>query len=108
MSSKEQRRAWVLSRVEAEEMGVAEAARLLGLSERSVRRLRARMRQDGPAGLVHGNRGRANPRRLDEATRTAILELVEATYFDVNDAHLIELLAEQEGVHIGRVTLRRM
>ena len=72
MSSKEQRRTWVLSRVEAGELGTAEAARLLGLTTRSVRRLRARLRRDGPAGLVHGNRGRANPRRLDAATRARI------------------------------------
>ena len=108
MSGKEQRRAWVLSRVEAEEMSVAEAARLLGLSERSIRRLRSRMRRGGPAGLVHGNRGRASPRRLPEATRARILELVRETYFDVNDSHLAELLAEREGIEIGRVTLRRL
>jgi transposase len=108
MSGREQRRAWVLSRVEAGEMGMAEAARLLGLSERSVRRLRARMRQDGPAGLVHGNRGRASPRRVPAATRARILALVEATYADVNDTHLAELLAEREGIEVGRVTLRRL
>ena len=108
MSSKEQRRAWVLSRVEAEEMTVAGAARLLGLSERSIHRLRARMRRDGPAGLVHGNRGRASPRRLPEATRERILELVEATYADVNDTHLAELLAEREDITVSRLSLRRL
>jgi transposase len=108
MSRREQRRAWVLSRVEAEEMGVAEAARLLGLSERSVRRLRTRMRRDGPAGLVHGNRGRASPQRLPEATRARILELVDTTYADVNDTHLADLLAEREGIEVSRVTLRRV
>ena len=108
MSSKEQRRAWVLSRVEAEEMNVAEAARLLGLTERSIRRLRVRMGRDGPAGLVHGNRGRISPRRLPEATKDRILGLVETTYFDVNDSHLAELLAEREGIEVSRVTLRRI
>ena len=108
MSAREQRRAWVLSRVEAEEIGMAEAARLLDLTERSVRRLRARMAREGPAGLVHGNRGRASPRRLAQATRERILELVETTYFDVNDTHLTELLAEREGIELSRVTLRRL
>jgi transposase len=108
MSRREQRRAWVLSRVEAEEMSVPEAARLLGLTERSIRRLRERMRRAGPAGLVHGNRGRDSPRRLPEAARTRILELAEATYFDVNDSHLAELLAEREGIEVSRVTLRRL
>ena len=108
MSKREQRRAWVLSRVEAEEMGVAEAAGLLGLTERSIRRLRVRLAAQGPAGLVHGNRGRASPRRLAQATRERILELVETTYFDVNDSHLAELLAEREGIEVSRVTLRRI
>ena len=108
MSGKEQRRAWVLSRVEAEEMSVTEAARLLGLTERSVRRLRARVKRDGPGGLVHGNRGRPSSRRVPAATRTRILELVETTYGEINDTHLAELLAEREGIEIGRVTLRRL
>jgi transposase len=108
MSTKEQRRAWVLSRVEAGELGVTEAARLLGLTERSVRRLRTRMERQGPAGLVHGNRGRPSPRRLPEATRARILALVETTYADVNDSHLAELLAEREDIHLSRVSLRRL
>jgi hypothetical protein len=93
MSEREQRRAFVLTRLLSGELGVAEAAGVLGLSERSVRRLRARMEREGPAGLVHGNRGRASPRRLPEATRVRILALAEDTYADVNDSHLAELLA---------------
>lgn len=69
MSKQEQRRAWVLSRVGAGEMGTAEAARLLGLTERSVRRLRARMRRDGPAPA----RGRRRP-SLVSGTRCRILD----------------------------------
>jgi len=53
MSTKEQRRAWVVSRVEAGEMGVTEAARLLGLTERSVRRLRTRMEREGRTGSLN-------------------------------------------------------
>lgn len=68
MSKREQQRALVVMRLMSGEMGVPEAARLLGLSERSIRRLRARMERDGPAGLVHGTRGRTSPRRLDEGT----------------------------------------
>ena len=103
MSTKEQRRAWVLSRVGAGEMGVTEAARPLGPTERSVRRLRTRMERQGPAGLVHGDRGRASPRRVSEATRARILELVETTYADVNDSHL----AERAGFRSTRTGMRQ-
>lgn len=108
MSSREQRRAWVLSRLMAGEVGTAEAALALGLSVRSIRRLRARMEREGPSGLVHGNRGRASPKRLSDATRAKVLSLTRETYHDVNDTHLSELLAEREDISISRVSVRRL
>ena len=71
MSSREQRRAWVLSRVEAGEMGVPEAARLLGLSERSIRRLRIRFAREGPAGPATSIRTRR--RRMLRSVRPSSL-----------------------------------
>jgi transposase len=108
MSSREQRRAWVLSKLMAGELEPEEAARLLGLSGRSIRRLRARMELDGPGGLVHGNRGRVSSRRIPEVTRAKVLKLTKETYHDVNDTHLSELLAEREGITLSRVSLRRL
>ena len=108
MSREEQRRSWVISRLAAGELGVTEAARALRLSERSIRRLRARMAGDGPAGLVHGNRGRAPSNRRSEETRARIVELAVGRYAGVNDSHLSELLAEREGITISRAALRRL
>ena len=108
MRHTEQRRVWVLTRVLGGELTVAEAAELLGLSERSIHRLRSRLERDGPAGLVHGNRGRASPRRLDEATQARILELAEEAYAGCNDSHLADLLAEREGITISRQALQRL
>jgi transposase len=108
MSSKEQRRAWVLSRLVAGELGVMEGARALGLSERSIRRLRSRLASDGPAALAHGNRGRAPSNRRSEAVRARIVELAAGRYAGVNDSHLAELLAEREGIAISRAALRRL
>ena len=90
------------------ELGVDEAARRLGLSERSVRRQRAVMEREGPTGVVHGNRGRASPRRLAEATRTRILGLADGAYAGFDDTHLAEVLAEREGITISRPGLRRL
>ena len=108
MSRTEQRRTWALTKVLAGELTVAEAAELLGLTERSIYRLRARMARMGPAGLVHGNRGRVSSRRRDETTRRRILELAEGRYAGLNDSHLAELLAEREDIVIGRSSLRRL
>ncbi len=52
-----QRRELMLAQLVAGKVEVREAALLLGLSERSVRRLRAWMVAAGPQALVHGNVG---------------------------------------------------
>jgi len=62
----------------------------------------------GPPALVHGNRGRRSPRRLDDALRDRIVTLATTTYAGANHLHFQELLAEREGVHVSYTSLRRM
>jgi transposase len=108
MTSREQRRAWVLSRVLKHELTMTEAAEAAGLSERQLWRLRVAFERDGPAGLVHGNRGRPSGRRLDASLGARVIELRRTSYVDVNDTHLAELLAEREGIAISRPSLQRL
>jgi transposase len=108
MTTREQRRAWVLTRVLKDELTMAEAAETLGLSERQLWRLRVAFERHGPAGLVHGNRGRPSGRRLEASLRERVVELRRTTYGDVNDTHLAELLAEREGIGISRPSLQRI
>ncbi len=108
MSGIEQRRAWILTKLLVGEVTVAEAAALLQLSQRQIWRLKVRFERDGPAGLVHANRGRASPRRLPESLREQILALARGRYAGANDSHLAELLAEHEGIAISRAALRRL
>jgi hypothetical protein len=105
MTAREQERARVLWRIGNGQSTVAEGAALMGLSERQVWRLRRVVASAGPAGLVHGNRGRPSARRTPAATRDAILA-IRARYGPVNDCHFRELLAEREGIDISRETLR--
>jgi transposase len=95
----------MVARVLTGERTMAEASVELGLSERQLWRLRAALVGDGPAGLVHGNRGRASPRRIEPDRRAQIIELQDS-YGPINDTHFCELLAEREGIVIGRETLR--
>ncbi len=69
LTHKEQHRVHVLARVQHGVLRTTEAAVLLGLSLRHLRRLLARLRQQGVAALAHGNRGRPSSRaspRLSE------------------------------------------
>ena len=108
MTTREQQRIEVVSRWLAGIVTTAEAVDLLGCSERTAWRLRAAMLASGADGIAHGNRGRVSPRRVPAATRSRIADLARTTYRGYNDTHLAEVLAEDEGIAIGRSSLRRL
>ena len=56
LSKREQNRLVVLNEVEKGKMGIGKAAEILGIFERQGWRLLAAYREEGAAGLVHGNR----------------------------------------------------
>ena len=108
MNPKDQQRIDVLGRWREGSLTVAEVSALLACSERTAWRLLGRFRTRGVDGIVHGNRGRASPRRLPGATTERVLELARTRYRGVNDSHLAELLAEDEGIVVGRSSLQRL
>ena len=108
MTRSEQERAMICMAVLSGEMERGTAAAMLGISARQVRRVLAAYRQEGPAGVVHGNRGRAPVQTLSTAQRMRIVALAAGRYAGVNDTHLSELLAEEEGITVSRSTVRRL
>jgi transposase len=108
LSGKELKRAQVLTRVLAGEWTGCEAAELLGLSVRQVRRLQAAYAEEGVAALVHGNRGRAPAHTLPASVRAQVVALAQGKYAGFNWQHLTEKLNAVEGLTISRPTVRRV
>ena len=108
LNAKEQQRAMVLNQVERRELTGQQAAVLVGLSLRQVRRLLARYRGEGVAALAHGNRGRAPVHRTAEQTRERVVELAQGPYKGLNHYHLQEMLAEREELVLSRSSLWRI
>src|SRR3990172_7041604 len=108
LSQKEQTRLRVISEVQAGRWSVEEAARALGLSDRHVRRLRKRLGEEGAAAFMHGNRGRASPRRIGEEVREQVKELARGRYAGCNDSHLQELPILREGIVLSRKSVERI
>jgi transposase len=108
MTQKEVTRLEVMQALEAGMMIGQEAAELLGVSERQVKRLRKAYREKGAAGMAHGNRGRRSGRRTPPETEREIAALVKAQYRDYNDQHLTEILDERHGIGVSRSTVRRI
>ena len=83
----------------------AKGAELTGLSLRQFKRLKGRVRERGPAGLLHGNRGRPSAQRLKAEVRTQVVALLERLEPRLNDCHVRDLLVERK-VEISAETVR--
>jgi transposase len=108
LSGKELKRAQVLTRVLAGEWTECEAAEVLGLSVRQVRRLQAAYAEEGVQALVHGNRGRTPAHTLPASVRAQVVELAQGKYAGFNQQHLTEKLNAVEGLTVSRTTVRRL
>ena len=108
MNQNEQTRLKVLNSVMVGQLPVAQAAELLGVSERHVWRVLAAYRREGAAALVHGNRGRRPANATSEAAIADVLRLATTRYSGTNHTHLSELLMEREGIALSRSTVRRI
>lgn len=108
LTLKEQKRLHVLNQIEAGKTTVEKGAELLGMTERHLYRLKARYRQEGAEALAHGNRGRPSPRRLPDAVRQQVVELVRDRYREFNDYHLTEMLKEHHDIQVSRSSVRRL
>jgi len=106
LTQKEQGRLQVLNLVIEGRIGVAEAAELIGLSERHAWRLLSAYRKEGATALAHGNRGKTPSNRTLETTRELVVDLARTRYAGINHTHLTELLIEREGLTLARSTVR--
>lgn len=103
-----QQRLQILHALDRGELRMAQAAQLMGLSIRHIRRLRRAYRKQGPRALVHGNRSRPSPRRTADTIRERLIRLARTTYADINFQHLSELLAAREDLTLSRPTIHRI
>jgi transposase len=108
VDGKAQQRVAVMHEVAQGAIGAADAAALLGISERQVWRLLAAYRRAGATGLRHGNAGRQPAHALDPALRERVLGLARTTYQGCNHQQLSELLVEREGIALSRSSVRRI
>ena len=112
MSERELGRVEVLARVKSRQLRLVDAARLLKLSYRQTKRLWRRYRQEGAAGLKHGNAGRRSNRAYAEKFRRQVLRLVREKYGGAVGERFgptlaAEHLASEDGRKLDAETLRR-
>lgn len=106
MSQKEVHRFEVINRVTGGDLDQRQAAQLLGLSVRQVKRLCRCVRQRGAQGLISRKRGQPSNRRISLERREHFVQVVRSQYADFGPQFAHEHLEREHGFEWSVETLR--
>lgn len=108
LTMKEANRFKVVSEVLEGHLKAKEAAKLLRITERHLYRIKQRIKQNGPEGVVHRGRGKGKLRWLTQRIRDKINHLYQTRYKGFNITHLTEFLNRDEKIKVCRESVRQI
>ena len=108
MGQKELLRSKMLEMVKQGKITLKAASVMLRVSYRQSKRLYAVYREEGDAGLIHGNYGRRSNNRTEERVLERAVNAYRERYSDFGPTFASEKLAEAEGISISVSVLRRL
>src|ERR1700683_309468 len=91
----------VLLKAMAKKISWGDAAEIIGVSCRTMRRWRERMEEGGYSGLTDRRKGKPSGKRVPLKTVERVLGLYRETYHDLNIRHFHEKLREQHGIQLS-------
>src|SRR5271155_4846929 len=91
----------VILRAMAKKISWWQAAEIIGISDRQMRRWRERYEEGGYDGLIDRRRGRPSQKRVPLAQAEQVLGLYREKYFDLNVRHFHEKLGAEHGIHLS-------
>jgi transposase len=106
MSTKEAQRFALIQQVLSKSTTQRAAAIALGLSERQIKRLCRKVREQGTQGLISQRRGQISNRRIPQTQRDHFVGLVRQHYIDFGPELAREYLAQEYGFTHSTETLR--
>jgi transposase len=108
MSNREITRMEVMQRLKEKRLKQKEAAQMLGISIRQVKRLWRAYRQIGAPGLVSARRGKPSNNQLDAGVTQRALDLIKEKYDDFGPTLAHEKLTEVHGLKLSRESVRQI
>src|SRR5512135_1080770 len=103
---KELRRLHVIKKIEEGVLTQGEAAEIVSLSERQIRRIVKRIREEGNGGIVHRSRGQESNRKLPRKLKDRVIALYREKYEGFGPTLMTEKLEEIEGIKLSDETVR--
>lgn len=98
----------LLRRAERREITRVKVARLLGVTDRTIRRQLERLEEDGPGFLQHGLKGLVSNNRIPVKEEERIKKLLLSTYSDFHPTFASEKLCELHGIDRDPKTIARI
>jgi len=108
MSNKEITRLEAMQRIKDKRLTQKEAARMLNLSIRQVKRLYGGYKAHGAKGLISARRGKPSNHRLEASVEQQVLDLLKEKYEDFGPTLAHEKLTEVHGMGISRESVRKL
>ncbi len=106
LNQKELKKLHVIKKVLEGVVKQIEAAEMLSLSDRQIRRLIKRVKVEGDAGIGHKSRGKSSGRKLPMNIRDKVIKLCRGKYKGFGPTLAAEKLHEMENISISDETLR--
>ena len=106
MSNRELTRLEAMQRIKDKRLTQKEAARMLDLSVRQIKRLYRAYKAQGARGLVSQRRGKPSNNRLDAETQQKAIDLLYEHYRDFGPTLAHEKLTEKHDLRISRESVR--
>jgi transposase len=97
----------IILRAMAKKITWWQAAEIIGVSDRQMRRWRERYEEYGYDGLFDRRRGQPSPKRVPLATVEQVLGLYREKYFDFNVRHFHEKLVAEHGIGLSYTWVKR-
>jgi transposase len=108
MSNREITRLEAMSRIKDKRLTQKEAARMLKLSVRQVKRLYRAYKAHGAKGLISARRGKPSNHRLEAGVEQQVMDLLKDKYEDFGPTLAHEKLTEVHGIGISRESVRKL
>lgn len=105
-SSEEQFKFQIITEVIDRKIKSGQAAKILGVSIRQIRRLRHGVEKNGITAVIHGLKGKQGNHHIDASIKAKALNAIKETYTDFKPTFATEKLAENHDIHISYGTTR--
>jgi transposase len=106
LKQKELKQLHVIHKVLEGSLTQKQAAEVVSLSERQIRRIKKRIETEGDKGIQHRSRGKESGRKLPEKLVARVVQLYQEKYHGFGPTLMSEKLLDLEGIEVSKETVR--